>query len=164
MTTSSKRMFLLSMASAATVCALAYTSGPCQTTYPACNPSAEGAQCNSGGLPGSISFGSPEPFALYYCGGNTSGRCGSNGSGTSCSELLYLAGTAETVSCGSTLLGYCFTGFSGQNPVYTGYDCAVQPCPDVPNRIVPNIVGNTVSCDKGYATCVQLTATATSSN
>lgn len=62
--------------------ALAYTTGPCQTTYPVCDHTKEGAQCGGGGV---IHFDDPISLALYYCGGNTSGRCGGPNSAGTCS-------------------------------------------------------------------------------
>lgn len=116
--------------------AMAYTTKPCETTYPACDMTKEGAQCGQS----TIWFEDIGQLALYYCGGNTPGRCGGPNSGGTCSELLYRLGMASKVWCGDTLLGYCFTSMGG-TPDSTGYDCGYQPCPDVPNRIVPNIIG-----------------------
>src|ERR1044071_5868466 len=111
-----------------TAYALAYTTGPCQTQYPKCDLTKEGAQCASWPSTDTISFGDQESLAIYYCGGNTAGRCsGPNSTGT-CSELYYRPGTARAVFCGENLLGYCWDSVGNAAP--TGYDCGLHPCPD----------------------------------
>ena len=131
--------------------ALAYTSAPCGPVTPtACSGQGNGAQC--GGPGGAIVISDPQPFAYYYCGGNTSDRCGGPNSAGTCSELLYKVGTAQHIQCiaGSTVLhdyGWCFVGGLSA-PVATGYDCGYQPCPDVPigNRHEPTIIGSVADC------------------
>lgn len=119
---------------------MAYTSAPCESTYPACDLTKIGSICSD--TEEVISFGDPFPFGWYYCGGNKSGRCGGPNAPGVCSELLFRGGTARQVYCGSTPLGYCFTSLDAVY-VPTGYDCGLQPCPDVPpsERIQPNIIG-----------------------
>lgn len=133
--------------------ALAVGSAPCVTTYPKCDLTKNGAQC--GGGTSTISFGDEQNLGYYYCGGNSTSRCNPHPAGT-CSELMYLPGTAREVFCGDTSLGFCMT--SAGSPFGTGYDCSStpQPCPDVPNPTPPNIVGQAAPCNTPGVECLDL--------
>jgi hypothetical protein len=148
------RHLVVSVLSVFTVYALAYTTGACQTEYPSCDISRNGSPCNNGN--DTISFGDEEPVGIYYCGGNTAGRCGGPSASGTCSELLYRPGKARKVYCGDNFLGYCNSELGA--PENTGHDCGLQPCDDVPagERQTPNIVGPSAPCNVPHGTpCLQ---------
>lgn len=139
------RHIAIASLSLASALALAVTSKPCEPSTPTqCTGNGNGAQCGGGNV---IVISDPQPFAYYYCGGNSGSRC-ADGDGAKCSELLYRTGYASHITCGSTDLGWCFTSMDPVPPVSTGYDCGQNPCDDVPpgDRHQPNIVGHMAPC------------------